>query len=400
MKIVITVENFSTQKRYLEFYLAKEFANMNHEAYVITFGSKNELCEETHSNGFEIIRLPHLGTFNGLHLLHPSSISHIKQFMDQTKPNVIHCQPLFSPLSLLLSFLAAGNTALVGSMITGPYSLNTLDQLIKHYFLRFFSSKYLKKRVDLVFAKTPMLGNLVSEMYCIPSQKIEIIPLGADPEFFSFTQKGRNYFRSKLGLARDDLVILCSGHLRESRNFHDLLQAVAPIMKDYSNVKLVIKGGGDKRYENSLKEFCADLGIEEDVVFYPWIDIDDLPRFYSACDISVWPSGESISMVETASVGLPLISSTTPIESYALTESNALTYSSGDINGLRDCIRLLVDKPEKRDNMSNESRLLVENKLNWNNIGNQYLREYRRVIERHATDELISRNQDETVSSS
>src|SRR5450756_632205 len=101
MKIVITASEFTPSKGYLEFYLAKELTKLGHKVFIFTFGCSSRVTKTTSNEGFEVISLPHFVSVNGVQAPKLSGIAYVLRFIKKQKLDVIHCQPLFSPLSLL-----------------------------------------------------------------------------------------------------------------------------------------------------------------------------------------------------------------------------------------------------------------------------------------------------------
>ena len=101
-----------------------------------------------------------------------------------------------------------------------------------------------------------------------------------------------------------------------------------------------------------------------------------LPDYYNASDIAVWPGLSSISIIEAASTGLPLIISNYPIETYSIEYRNGYSFEIGNEVQLRNLLAILIYNNNKRDEMGTKSRKLVEDKLNWSNIADLYVESY------------------------
>jgi len=112
------------------------------------------------------------------------------------------------------------------------------------------------------------------------------------------------------------------------------------------------------------------------VIFYPWVHRTRLRDIYSASDIAVWPGGPSISIVEAASVSLPVIVKRSAITKYVIQYQNGFTFERENIDELREHLRILIYDEKLRKDMGCKSRLLVEQKLNWGSVTIQYLDAY------------------------
>jgi len=372
MRIVITVEDFNPDKGYLEYYLAKELANSNHEVIVFTYASDKFFSRKKLDKNFDVIYIPYIFRINSFHLPSIRSIVYIINFIKAERPEIIHCQPIFSPLSLI--FIAWKNLyeyEIVGSILTQlPTHWNTKKKILFGFTKLIID--FVKKKVDIVFVKTKELGELISQSYGIPSQKFRSIPLGADEKLFKFDPKARALLRKELNLSENDIIVVYSGKIIPSKDIDILIRAIAPIIAQNHKVKLLIIGKGEPSYISYLKSLINNLKIPNNVIFYPWVHRTKLPAFYSASDIAVWPGLSSISIIEAASTGLPLIIARYPVEIYAIEYGNGFAFKRGDINGLRRYLEILIYNDDLRKNMANKSRQLVEQKLNWKNIALLY----------------------------
>ena len=190
MKITITVENFNPNKGYFEYYLAKELTRHRHGITVLTF-SKNKNIVQKKIDGFRIIYLPYVKKIYGYHFYSLSTIIFIYNFLKQEKPHIIHCQPLFSPLSIIfILFNRIKRSKIVGSIRTGEkkrsYNLNKKILLI---FIKIIIHMLIIKNTEIIYSKSAYLKNSLIKEYKIPNKIIHIIPLGADHNLFKFDIK-------------------------------------------------------------------------------------------------------------------------------------------------------------------------------------------------------------------
>jgi len=377
MRIVITVEEFDPSRGYLEYYLAKELAKLGHKVFVFTFGWSENVLRIMLKEGFEVVSVPHVAVVNNYHVPSLSGVAYIIKFIKVEKPDIIHCQPLFSPISLLfISCQRLARYRIVGSLITGEYSINSTIATLKYNFVKTIIECYVKNKIDSFFAINDEWKEALTQLFDISHQKIRVIPLGADSELFKFDAKARNRVRNTLGLSAEDVIVVYSGKIIQSKELHILVKAIAPIIRQNCNVKLLIVGKGNSSYIEYLKELCLNLKILNNVIFYPWVHRTRLRDIYSASDIAVWPGGPSISIVEAASVSLPVIVKRSAITKYVIQYQNGFTFERENIDELREHLRILIYDEKLRKDMGCKSRLLVEQKLNWGSVTIQYLDAY------------------------
>jgi len=381
MKIIICVESFDPNSGYLESYLAKELSKLGHKLYIFTFGGDRKVFRKILREGFEVIRVPsvrkisnvyHLPSFNG--------VFYIIKFLKNERPDIVHCQPLGSLLSLIfLLFKSTFGYKIVGSVATQLNVIFTpwgFKKKILFCLSKILITRHITKKTEFFFAKTRGLAKILSSLYNIPQDKFYIIPLGADSELFKFDYNSRVSIRKKLGFSEKDVIIVYSGKINFSKRLHILLEALSPIIKKDRRVKLLIIGKGDTQYIEFLKNIIRRNNLVDNVVFHPWVERTLLSSFYSASDIGVWPGLSSTSIVDAASSGLPLIIARYPVETYAVENGNGFTFEIDNVKELEKYLRILIYDDKRRRQMGRKSRELVEKKLNWKSIALQYIHAY------------------------
>ena len=184
----------------------------------------------------------------------PSIVGHLKK--KQNKPVVL--------------------TPLLYSTTEGKTAQSLIDKL----------SKKILNSADKLIAQTKS-EKLYLENLGIDKNKIEIIPLYANPERFSKYKISPTEFRNKYSLNKN--VILYVGRIDIWQKGLDyLIEALAKIKKDF-DVSLVISGE-DWGSKNKLIKLAKQLNVLENLRFFEPKDERFLGEAYHASDILVLPS--------------------------------------------------------------------------------------------------------------
>lgn len=378
MNILIVIEKF--QQGYLEYSLARQLSKLGHKVCVLTNSKSNSFFKSEVADGFTIVKLPCLFKLDGFSIPNLINYNSVSIFLKDFKPDVIHCQPLCSPLTLLVLALPKNhNHKIVGSIMSQLVHLYAPWTLYKKIFFiitKILFSSFIEKKTAVVFVKTNALAEILSRSYNVPKHKFRVIPLGSDPEIFKYDAEKRDLIRKELAISENDLVIMNSGKLHSAKGIDLLIRAVSPIISKNTKVRLLIIGKGEINYLNYLKNLTSNLKISQNVIFTSWVDRANLPWYYSAADIGVWPGLSSISIVDAASIGLPLIITNCPIETFAIENGNGFAFDIGSEIELRRHLELLISDNKLRKEMGRKSRFLVEQKLNWRSITLHYLDVY------------------------
>lgn len=140
-----------------------------------------------------------------------------------------------------------------------------------------------------------------------------------------------------------------------------MLQAFSVFSKKHPEYNLKIYGSGDD--ENSVRQWCADLNIQDRVKFMgvtrtPMQDISDAGMFLITSDYE----GISNSLLEAMAVGLPCVSTDhTPGGARLLItdHENGLLAPMGDVDALAGAMCEFADNPELAQKCGNNARDVV-----------------------------------------
>jgi len=104
----------------------------------------------------------------------------------------------------------------------------------------------------------------------------------------------------------------------------------------------------------------------------------EFPPYYRAAEIGIWPTQESMSMLDAAACALPIIVNDTLIARERI-EGNGITYRLNDADDLAEKIRWLSDPDRRRELGSTGARRMVE-LFSWGAIARQRLADYEAAV--------------------
>lgn len=205
-------------------------------------------------------------------------------------------------------------------------------------------------------------------------KKIVEIPYGVDVDRFNQDVQCDD-IKKQHGLDGNKTVLFVGGldkpHYFKGLDY--LIESIAKIKN--SGVKLLIVGDGD------LKDHYIDTarvaGVGDRVIFAGKISDEDLPKYYSSCDVFVLPSvttGESFGLVlvEAMASGKPVIASDLPgLRAVVDDGKNGFLASPKDADAIAIRIEELLNNPELSKSCGENGRKKVEEKYSWSIIGKQ-----------------------------
>jgi len=303
--------------------------NLGHEVYVFTFGDLDHTDNDPH-----IIRSPGLpigDTGFYLSVRYRTAIKKILQSMD-----IVHVHHPFLSGRLALRYLRRKQIPIVFTNHT-RYDLYAKARLphmpkeVSHSLLHAYMPDFCSA-VDLVVSPSEGMKKILQQ-YGVESH-VEVVPNGTDLKPF---QKAKPIPRAEFGYTKYDTVLVYMGRIAPEKNLEFLLQAFAGVARALPNAHLLILGGGQKDqkdYEEKLKLFPAELGIQARVRFTGMIPYAELPSHLTMCDAFVTTSITEVhpfSVIEAIASGLPVIGIDSPGISDSIVDGETGLLSINDL---------------------------------------------------------------------
>ncbi len=172
------------------------------------------------------------------------------------------------------------------------------------------------QRADYVITPSHSTKRDLIKHFRIPEERVFVVPNGFDETFrYPITDKEREEIKKRYNLP--EMFVFALGVLEPRKNTERILLAFASLLRDKSfpnkEIKLVIGGSLDYGWKNKrIFQLVKELKIEEKVIFTGPIPNEDLPAFYAASFLSLYPSlyeGFGLPVIEAQACGTPVITS-------------------------------------------------------------------------------------------
>ncbi|MCA9900826.1 MAG: glycosyltransferase family 4 protein [Ardenticatenaceae bacterium] len=164
----------------------------------------------------------------------------------------------------------------------------------------------------------------------VPLEWIDVVVPGVDAVYRPLPPDEVAAFRQRQGLER---FVLHVGTLQPRKNIPVLIDAFA--RQDDPELKLVLVGGKGWLYDEIFRQVQA-LGLADRVIFTGYVPDDDLPLWYNAAELLVFPSvyeGFGLPVVEAMACGTPVIASNSSSIPEAVGEAGLL-FAPNDVETL------------------------------------------------------------------
>lgn len=390
MKIAFLSDTYSPQMGYIQNVLPKFVAKNGHEVHLITtrllpyyhisefertyrsFAS-GAATTETGSDGVHLHRLPHR------QLLGYPMPTGMVALLRQMKPDVVQCFGAAGWLHLI----AAAMKPLCGyTLFTGCHTHASIFPLatartpwwqprrICDFVKRTIPGRLISLMTEKCYTAAPDCRDIAVRFYGVQENKAVICPIGIDTDvFYPATSTAdladRAALRASLGFGDDDLVCIYTGRFTEDKNPLLLGRAVERLRALGVRVCGLFIGAGAQEKQLSGIPNCTVL---------PFAKYWELGRYYRAADLAVWPTQESMSMLDAAACGLPVIANNTAQIGERI-DGNGAFYRLGDVDDLAVTIRQFIDR-EYRVRLGAHGAEKMRRSYSWQTIAELRLTDY------------------------
>lgn len=396
MRIAIVTQWFSERMGYAENCLSKSLATLGHEVHVVTSTAQVYFSAPYYRTVYE----PYLGP----PILSPGTKA-LDGFMVHRLPlqqwhNRFRLVGLLSTLrglqpDIVQTFHATGLTtyvAALGRLICG-HRLFTGNHDVRSVFApaRLTVTPGLATRAgwlvgmslpgrvvnwltEKCYAVTPDAVDIATRFYGVSQSKVELSPLGVDTTLFypprdTASCEKRQALRHDLGFAESDVVCIYTGRFTSIKNPGCLAAAIRALQGQRRSFRGLFVGHGPQAEMLMTSPGC---------VVRPFMPYHELPDYYRAADIGVWPMEESTSMLDAAACGLPLITNG-QLQALDHLAGGWLPYQAGDPADMQTALLALQDGKE-RQRMGQVGAEVIRRLYSWDSIAKRRLDDYQAAL--------------------
>lgn len=217
----------------------------------------------------------------------------------------------------------------------------------------FYLNRIALRAADHAF--TNNLDDLEALHRILPADHISYIPPGIFPDQFQRSERGRNSIRERYVIPPDVCLLLAVAMLRRDVKFVSityLLRSLTHLRSAGINFRLLLVGDGPM--EEKVRTL-AHLLLPGRVIFAGRVERSDLPAYFSAADIFVFPGiGESLGMVflEAQACGCPVVAlDTAGVPQVVRTGKTGLLAPDDGGQALANAVGSLIKDPARRQEM-------------------------------------------------
>lgn len=224
--------------------------------------------------------------------------------------------------------------------------------------------------IERCYAISPDCAEVASRFYGVPESKLVVRSLGTDTDHFRPTATANDRvkvveLRRAAGIGDGDIVCLYTGRFSNDKNPIVLARAIDLLSASDCRFRGVFVGAGNQR---DAILACSGTSV------LPFQSYQRLADIYRMADIAVWPRLESMSMLDAAASGLPLVVSAEMGESLRVA-GNGLTFREDDPASLAAQL-LALASPNERQRLGALGREKMEHHFSWRAIAQSTVADY------------------------
>lgn len=213
----------------------------------------------------------------------------------------------------------------------------------------------------------------------IPAHKIKVIYNGIAPVKVDPAQTAK--LRKELKISDSTKIIGTIARLDPIKNHDMMFRAFKQVLKQYSDILLILVGDGDER--QNLETLADNLDIRKHVIFTGYIS---RPQHYLDCmDIFLLSSlseGTSMTLLEAMSLSKPCIVTDAGGNSEIIDHNyNGLVTPNDQASTFADAINQLLSKENELKNMQHNANSRYQQHFNIALMAKEYQSLYNRLIQ-------------------
>jgi glycosyltransferase involved in cell wall biosynthesis len=397
MRLVLLSETFSKKMGYLQNTLPKYLARLGVDVHVVTMN----LPPYYQISGFDQT----YGKFTGSDELVPGSIEphdgytlHVlghkrllgymrmvglTEKLRSLRPDIVQTS---SSIGWIAQDAALGKLFLGYKLFTGSHTTASVFPLANNHVprlaparLRCLATRTLPGFLvslasEKCYGATSDCADVAVNFFGVQHKKIAVSTLGVDTDIFipisgEKERIRRDELRGQLGFSDADIVCVYSGRFSADKNPLLLAKAVSRLHGMGESFKGLFMGGGEQATAIAEMPGC---------VAHPFVPFQELAKYFQASDIGVWPTQESMSMLDAAACGLTIVVNNTLVARERI-DGNGVTYN---LNDLDDLVRVLLSlrNPEKRRHLGSHGAEKMATTFSWETIARGRIADYKAVL--------------------
>lgn len=266
-------------------------------------------------------------------------------------------------------------------------TISTIHDLIPYVMPETVGRGYLKKFISQMPEIIEASDNIITvsefskkdiiRIFNVPEEKIKVTHLAAD-HIFSPLDKEKSKLEIEKNYGVDEDFLLYLGGFSARKNVKSIFIAFSRIYKSLSKPYKIVIIGPSRDEHSYLTKLATTLSIRDKIVFTGFVPHEDLPKFYSAASVFVYPSlyeGFGLPPLEAMSCKCPVITSNVSAIPEVVGDG-ALLINPFDSDDLKNAIEKVLEDSSYRDEITLKGYERSKN-FSWETTASETLKVYK-----------------------
>lgn len=223
----------------------------------------------------------------------------------------------------------------------------------------------------------PVRVDFLKKIYRLPSEKCELLVMGADDERVEEAKKPevRVSIRKQYGIMEDDFLIMTGGKIDPWKTQTLLLmEAVANIYNP--QVKLIVFGSVTPDLREKLESLC----VKDKILYIGWVKPEDSYKLFASSDLVVFPGRHSVFWEQVAGLSVPMICKYWDGTTHVDLGGNVVFLKKDSVEEIESALKEIVYDKSKYDSMCHIAKKGLEY-FSYKNIAKQAIETSYRKLE-------------------
>ncbi len=343
--------------------MSKEFIKKGHNVVIITRGKFKKTYSEIY-DGIKIYKVPFV-------LLYPFHVHIHGIFLNKLLKSieddfdVIH---IHSPLPPLVNSQTPILLTIHSPMKNGANVLKITDLFT---LATKFQAKYISYPLEMKLIKNSAMVTAVSttvskdlEDYGLKNMNVKLVYNGVDQNIF-FPSNVRS----------EEKYVLYTGRISYGKGLVELINCAKDVCESRDDINFILAGDGPLL--PNLKKKVKKMGLQNRIQFLGRVDRKTIVNLYQNATIFAFPSyyeGLPGSLLEAMACQLPIVATEVPGNIELIEHNkNGILIPPKDSSALYKAIMVLLDDPNKREEIGKNARITIENKFTWDAVSDRIL---------------------------
>jgi glycosyltransferase involved in cell wall biosynthesis len=202
----------------------------------------------------------------------------------------------------------------------------------------------------------------------IPASKIRVVK--NVPSLLLFDRRA---YTNQRHLTKDSFILIYPGTLAPRYGLEISIKALVELIPKIPQICLVIIGGGNSSYKETLVQLAHQLGVISHVQFCSPVPVEEIPCILAGADVGIYPAlcsphmniATPTKVLEYAYMGIPIIASRLSILEDLFGNSAIKYFEPGNDKHFAECVLELFETPALREELVRNADRVCKQENSW-----------------------------------